>query len=336
MKVLMVGAGALGQVFGLWLTRGGASVTYLVRPGREEWGEDGRTLFRLRRLGRPVAGRLRPDAVRTETVCAEAPGAPGDAEWDAIWLCVPSPALHEPWVRALRDRTAPREPDGGGGGDDAHGRSDGGATIVTIGQDPRDLPALARIWPRERIVQVVPSVLAHPAPRTDEVPSAGIAYWQPPGTAHTVWGTRDRARPVVAALRAAGVRTRGAGRAGTAELGAARMIPYMAALEIAGWSLPALRSGLTAPTAAAHEATAVTAALLHRAPPRLPVPAWAAWLVLRALPVLAPFDLPRYLRAHFGKVGPQTREMLDAWITEGASRGLPVSALKELRGALKP
>jgi 2-dehydropantoate 2-reductase len=34
MNVLIVGAGALGQVFGLYLTRGGASVSYVVRPAQ--------------------------------------------------------------------------------------------------------------------------------------------------------------------------------------------------------------------------------------------------------------------------------------------------------------
>lgn len=303
----MVGAGALGQVFGLWLTEGGASVTYEGRQGRDSG--DARTLFRLRRFGRPVPGQLRP---------AGPADGPADGAWDAVWLCVPSPALHEPWVRALRDRI-----DTGA----STGTGTGTATIVTIGQDPRDLPALTEIWPAERIVQLVPSVLAHRTP-------AGIAYWLPPGTAHTVHGTDDRVRPVITALRAAGVRVRRARRPGAAELGAARMIPYIAALEAADWSLPALRAHLTTPAAATREAVTVTAALLHRPRPRPHVPALAAGLVLRVLPVLAPFDLPRYLRTHFTKVGGQTRDMLDAWITEGTARGLPVTALRELRTAL--
>nr|WP_231717342.1 2-dehydropantoate 2-reductase [Streptomyces paludis] len=290
----MVGAGALGQVFGLWLTKAGASVTYEAR--QKTTNSDIKTLYRLRRFARPVPEELR------------ARPYPADGVWDAVWLCVPSPALHEPWVRDLRERV-------------------GAATVVTIGQDPRDLPALAGIWPAEQIVQLVPSVLAHRTP-------AGIAYWSPPGTAHTVHGTDDRARPVVTALRAAGVRVRRARRPGTAELGAARMIPYLAALEAADWSLPALRADLTTPATATREAVTVTAALLHRPPPRLNVPAPAANLILRALPALAPFDLPRYLRTHFTKVGTQTRKMLDTWITEGTSRNLPVTALTALRESL--
>jgi hypothetical protein len=39
--------------------------------------EDSRTLFRLRRLGKPVAQRLRPDQVLTDLT---------DAEWDCLAL----------------------------------------------------------------------------------------------------------------------------------------------------------------------------------------------------------------------------------------------------------
>ncbi|MFJ2116643.1 hypothetical protein ACIOEX_33000, partial [Streptomyces sp. NPDC087850] len=287
----------------------GASVTYLVRPGGEPWDENGLPLFRLRRPGTPVAERLRPAAVITDADLK-------DEGWDAVWLCVSSTALHEPWVRGLRDRI-------------------GGATVVTIGQDPRDLPALAALWPDGRIVQVVPSVLAYQAPLTDEVPSPGVAYWVPPGMPHTVIGEETRTRRVAAALRAGGARARRTGRAGSAELGAARMIPYIAALEGVGWSLPALRARLGPAASATREAVAVTAALQHREPPRLSVPAPAAGVVLRALPLVAPFDLPRYLEAHFTKVAAQTRQMLDTWITEGAARGLPVDRLRELRENLE-
>lgn len=305
MKVLVVGAGALGEVFGLWLARGGTAVSYLVRPGRDGWADEGRTVYRLRRLGKPVAEALRPEQVRTE--------ATGD--WDAVWLCVSSHALREPWVRELRDRV-------------------GSATIVTIGQDAHDKDVLRRVWPEEQIVQVVPSVLAYQAPLTDEVPAPGVAYWLPPGAGSVLNGPEERARAVVAALRAGGVRAKYAGRTGSGELIAAKTVPYVAALEVADWSLTDLRPGLGSAAAAAHEATTVIAALTGGTPPRAGTPPWLAGLVLRLLPLLVPFDLRRYLRAHFTKVAPQTRMMLDSWITEGESRDLPVARLKELRHAL--
>lgn len=304
MRVLIVGAGALGQVFGARLARGGVTVGYLVRPGKERWAADGPAVFRLRRRGRPVAEPLRPDQVITDAAAA--------GGWDMVWLCVPSTALRGSWTAELRAGI-------------------GGATVVTIGQDPHDLAVLAATWPREQIVQAVPTLLAYQAPLAGEVPAPGIAYWVPPGTAMAVTGAEERARQVIAALRAGGLRAKRSRRDGAGELMAARMLPYVAALEIAGWRPP---GDLRPATGASREAVAVVAALGGGRPPRLAVPAWAAALALRLLPGLVPFDLPRYLESHFTKVGAQTRLMLDGWIAEGDARDLPVSRLKQLRHAL--
>jgi hypothetical protein len=305
-KVLVVGDGALGQVFGLRLAMGGASVSYLVNPGRANWGPDGRTLYRLRRLGKPVAQQLRPHGVHTEVA---------DDRWDMVWLCVPSTALRGPWLRGLRDAV-------------------GTATVVSIGQDLHDRAVLADVWPPEQIVQVMPSVLAYSAPLVAEVPAPGIAYWMLPGTVTVVSGSADRARAVMVALRAGNMRAWHSGRTGLGELAAALMMPYIAALEVAGWSLSALRAELGPPAEASAEAVAVVAALGTVNPPRLRPPTWLVGLILRLLPPLVPFDLERYLRVHFTKVGAQTRLMLDGWIAEGESRHLPVARLRELRRAL--
>jgi 2-dehydropantoate 2-reductase len=305
-KVLVVGDGALGQVLGLRLAIGGASVSYLVKPGRADWGPQGRTLYRLRRWGRPVAQHLQPHGVHSELT---------NGRWDMVWLCVPSTALRQPWLPRLREVV-------------------GAATVVSIGQDVHDRAVLANIWPPEQIVQVAPSVLAYAAPLVTEVPAPGIAYWTPPGTVSTVSGSADRAHPVVAALRAGHMRARYSDQIGSGELAAALMIPYIAALEAAGWSLATLRAELGPPTEASREAVAVVTALGGGSPPRLRPPAWLVGLVLRLLPRLTPFDLARYLRAHFTNVAAQTRLMLDGWIAEGEFHQLPVTRLRELRRAL--
>lgn len=304
MRVLVVGDGALGQVFGLRLGLGGAAVNYLVKPGRAGWGETGRTLYRLRRFGGPIAQRLRPEGVH-----AEIPAGP----WDMVWLCVSSTALRGSWLSGLRDAV-------------------GDATVVTIGQDLHDRAVLEQVWPAERIVQVVPSVFAYSAPLTDEVPAPGIAYWVPPGSVLKVLGTPARAKEVVSALRAGGLRARRSTRAGTGERGAALIVPYTAALEVAGWSLPVLLSELGPAVAAGGEASAVVAARTGGG--RVRVPEWMVGSILRWLPVLPPFDLERYLAAHFTKVADQTGLMLDGWIAEGEARALPVARLRELRDRL--
>ncbi|MFI6179856.1 ketopantoate reductase family protein [Nonomuraea sp. NPDC051191] len=300
-KVLIVGAGALGQVFGAWLAAAGARVSYLVRPGREGW--EGASLYRLRWGRAPVGERIVPYEVSSE---------PPRERWDMVWLCVDSPALRGEWTSALREVT-------------------GTATVVTIGQDPGDLHTLARVWPQEQIVQVTPMLLAYQAPLEREVPGPGVAYWVPPGSATGVTGAR--APQVVAALRAGGVRARRVTRAGAGELTAARMIPYIAELESSGWRLPVSSTGLRRAAAAVREAAGVVSAQ-HGLRASLSVPSWAVGLALRVLPWLLPFDLRRYLETHFTKVSAQTRLMLDGWIAEGAARSLPVGRLSALRDSL--
>ncbi|MET8797691.1 hypothetical protein ABZV91_14785 [Nocardia sp. NPDC004568] len=304
MRILVVGDGALGQVFGLRLGSSGAAVNYLVKPGRTDWGGTGRTLYRLRRLGGPVAERLRPEGVH-----AEIPDGP----WDMVWLCVSSTALRGSWLSGVRDAV-------------------GDATVVTIGQDLHDRAVLERTWPAERIVQVVPSLFAYSAPLTGEVPAPGIAYWVPPGSVLKVLGDPARAEAVARALRAGDLRARRSTRAGAGEYTAALMVPCIAALEVAGWSLPALLSDMGPAVEAGGEASAVVAA--GTGGRRIRVPKWVARAVLRLSRVLLPFDLDRYLAAHFTKVADQTRLMLDGWITEGEARALPVPRLRELRERL--
>jgi 2-dehydropantoate 2-reductase len=309
--ILVVGGGALGQFYGFQLAQGGARVSYLVRPRQAGRMRDGIVLHRLRRLGSPVTRRFVPQEVFTDPAEVDGHG------WDAVWLCVPSTALGEPWTTNLRDRI-------------------GTASVVTIGQDSQDRPTLERTWPTGQIVQVEPSVLAYQAPLGDEtLPEPGMAYWAPPGSSTTVSGIEERARPVVTTLRNGGVRAKRAGEAGTGDRTAALTMPYIAAIEVAGWSLRAVRADLRSAAAAAREASTVVAALHgEKRSARLVTSPALADVVFRLLPHIAPFDVSGYLRYHFTKVGAQTRRMLDGWIVEGDMRALPVTHLRKLRRAL--
>lgn len=307
MRVLVVGDGALGQVFGMRLGFGGASVSYLVKPRRTGWADTGRTLYQLRWLGKPVTQQLRPEEVYDLIP---------DGTWDMVWLCVSSTALRGSWLSDLRNAI-------------------GGATVVSIGQDLHDRRVLEEFWPAEQIVQVVPSLFAYSAPLAGEVPAPGIAYWVPIGSTLEVLGAgadRTRSEAAVTVLRAGGLRARLTTRAGAAEGIAALTVPYIAALEVASWSLPTLRSEVGPAAEASAEASAIVAAqtgVRQRRAPKSVVK-----MALRLLPVLTPFDLARYLEAHFIKVADQTRLMLDNWIAEGEARELPVTRLRELRSSL--
>ncbi len=84
----------------------------------------------------------------------------------------------------------------------------------------------------------------------------------------------------------------------------------------------------------AREALAVAAVSAGRAPLALSLLVTRGWLLRVGLWFarrLAPFPIETYLRAHFTKVGAQTRLILDSLIERGAAAGLPVGTLRALR-----
>jgi Ketopantoate reductase PanE/ApbA len=309
-SVLIVGGGSTGQAFGLALSKGGAAVSYLVRPAQTNAAREGFQLYRLRRFRAPVGERLVPDHVFDNTAGAER------TRWDAVWLCVASTALRGRWLEDLRNRT-------------------GDSTIVSIGQDADDRATLEALWPAEQIVQVAPAVFAYKAPLAGErFDPSGTAFWVPPGATVAVSGPERRARPVSRALSSGGMRARHR-PAGGGEMAAALNIPYVALLESKGWSLHAARRELRHAAAAAREATSVVATVHDLRPPRrLATSPFVARLALAAFKRLAPFDLEGYARVQFTKVAAQTRLMLDGWIDEGRARNLPIAQTERLRSAL--
>ncbi|WP_024804074.1 ketopantoate reductase family protein [Nocardia sp. BMG51109] len=309
MDVLIVGAGALGQVYGAELARGAATVSYLVKPGRADGVRDGARVARLRRLREPAAMSLTPARVYTD------PGAVADTDWHSVWLFVDSTALQGAWLRPLR-------------------RAVGGSTVVSLDQSLGDRPALTAVWPAEQLVSLTVPDLAWAAPLGAPDPDH-TAYYRPPGGAAVLAGSPERVAPVRALLRNAGVAAR-TGRVGNGVAYAARTVPYVASLEVADWSLAALRADTTPASRAAVEAATVVAAEHGLRAPYRRVLDRQMRVMLRMLPALAPFDTESFLRAHFTKVGPQTRAMLRDWADLGEQRGLAVTHLRSLEASMPP
>jgi ketopantoate reductase len=314
MKVLIVGAGALGQVFGHHLSRGGAQVDVLVRAGREEAARAGATLWRVRCVGAPIETRFEPVRAFGDV------GATRGESWDLVLLCVASTELRGEFLARLAAAV-------------------GTATVASIGQAALDAEALARAFPAEQLVAIVPSLFAWSAPLATETPGPGTAYWIPPLASLAVGGTAERARPVVAALRRGGLSasvSRDAFADGART--AARTMPYVAALGLAGWSLSALRAGPLLALAAAASREALAAVEGRRDVPARDDGAGSLTLtrlVLRVLARVVPFPLERYLAVHFTKVSAQTRQMLREWASIARERRLHSASLESLQAAME-
>ncbi len=311
-RVLLVGAGAVGTVYGYHLARAGAHVAYLVRAPRVEATRAGLVLYELRGKRRRNRRQFVPGAVHGSVAEAAA------CEYDQLWLCLSTAALE----RAL-EADLPRLL-----------RMHQGL-VVTLQPGLHVPELLSDHVSADRLIDGGISMVAYQAPLVSgEVPEPGIAYWLPFPSPFTGPG----AEGLVSLLRTGGCpaavrpHTRAMMAYGTATLN-----PLIVALQGAGWKLAQLRKGRWADlgAAACAQARAVTDAQVEVPPPvglHL-VRGSMLRLAARLLPGLVPFELEVYLRYHFTKVSDQTRILMRRFIADGRALGLPIDAIEELFAA---
>ena len=313
-NVLVVGgAGAVGQVYGYHLQRGGARVGLLVRPKAVAACERGTVLYPLALFGSRRSVTFRPDVVLSslEDVAAEARAR----AWDEVWFCVPADALDEAWLATVAAAV-------------------GKARVVALPPGIESEERLRRAFPGCEVVPALISIVSYQAPLPgEEISPPGIAFYFPPA-GPTVFGgphgrevAKNLARGGCPAVGKKDIRA-------TSAFASAVLMPVVAGLEAMRWSLRAFRrSDVPLLVArAAQEATAITADILGVRRPFLSFLVTglafrlAAWLA----PKLAPFDLEAYLKHHFSKVGEQTRLLFAEYGASADKRGLPKDALASL------
>ncbi len=315
MKVLIVGAGAVGQVYGRHLQVGGADVSFYVK---EKYVEACKAGFALHVLNANGRGSYRFDGAGVLTTPEEVSAA----TWDQVWLCISATALRGPWLEPFL-------------------ASIGNATLVAMQPGLDDREFLATLIPDDQILQGMISMVSYQSPLPGEERTPGVAYWFPPLSPSPFSGPNaERAEAVVEALKAGKCPAKVHPNASLeAARGSAILMPHLAALELEGWSLKALRKGerIAAAAAASKEALAVVVAYTKTSVPGLMsclVRPSLMRLVLGIAPSAVPFPLEVYLEYHFTKVGDQTRFMIETYVETGKKHGLESPSLTALLAAL--
>ncbi|MBI3544298.1 MAG: ketopantoate reductase [Deltaproteobacteria bacterium] len=310
MKILLVGAGAVGQVYGYHLQKGGAEVAFLVR---EKYAAECRAGFPLYPLNRSHA---RDTALRFNAEILTKDEEVAARKWDHVHLCVSSTALRNgDWLPRLV-------------------RSIGDATLVMLQPGIDDRDHLLKLVPAERLVTGMISIISYHAPLPGEkVPEPGMAYWCPPLSPTLLSG--PKAQEVVDAFKAGALPAKRSADATTAAAfpGAALMM-LVAALELSDWSFSKLRHGEA--LALACDALKETCPILEKKlSAKAPFgiahlrPVFLK-LLSRVAPKVMPLDVETYFKMHFTKVGDQTRFMLRGYIDHGKELKLPVHRLEAL------
>jgi 2-dehydropantoate 2-reductase len=318
MNILLIGAGAVGQVYGYHYQQGGADVAFFVREKYAEETRKGFDLYNLNRRGGWKAP-VHFEGFDVLTDMAEV----GNRRWDIVVLCLSSTALRSgTWFEEL-----------------AAGLGD--ATLVNLTPGIEDYQLIAERVPEEQIVSGVIGLSSYPGPLPgDKIPSPGMVYWVPPLTKMVFSGPSKRAHAAADTLGDGGmpsaviddVTPRGA-------FGGPVLQFLMVALELADWSFKKLR-GQRALMALNHRATR-EAFVVAAARTGLKVPfgmrlirPWILRLLTRFTRFVVPFDIALFFKKHFSKVGDQTELGMTTLIGLAESQGNPASAMKELLQAL--
>ncbi len=324
MKVLMVGCGAVGQVFSLFLKTAGVELGLYDRPAtvdklKQALEHGGMPLFQITGTHRrdPIAHRLEKyQAIMDESECRR-------FQPDQIWFTVPSPVYHSEWFREFlkkvpADRVVCFAPEGGRSEFfPAGGNKDrlvfGGVTFMA--------------WQGD---------LDGGGGRPE-----GVNFWRSP-LAIPLVGTKEACGEVKKLLNAAGFKVDVQNPHSRMQASmTAVLTTFTAGLELSGWSLKKFRSSPWREQTARASREAVLsqlpgAGLLTKMLIGILCSSTGLILISLLLPLLFPFDIEKYIRFHYRKTRDQTLTLLDIFGKDGTSRELPVENIRSLlQGMLK-
>ncbi len=314
MKILVIGAGAVGQVYGRHLAAAGHEITFFVKPRYAEEVSSGLALHRLGHL------RTRSETWRDYGVISSTAEIAA-ITWDQIWLCVASDALRSELTREILARA-------------------GKATVVCLQPGPDDAVRIReQLSSPHQVVQGLITFISYQSPLPGHSGPEGMAYYLSALAPGLFSGEAGRVKDVVQALRKGGMAARVVGSLDEeAGGGEGMLIPLVAALELNRWELGSF--GRSDEFTLGREAALEALSILERdhgarvGRTRLLLNPLASRALLALAPRVLPLALEPYLEYHFSKVGTQTRQMLESYVQLGEGHGLPVRHLQELRGRL--
>lgn len=311
--ILMIGAGAVGQVYAYHLAQAGYHVHFLLKVKYLQHAQQGFVLYNLRQ------DKQRQQAIVFKNVhCHSAWQSVTNVQFSQVWLCVSSSAL------AAMD-LAPMK------------AAIGEALVVVLQPDPDDVSRVQQVFGTQQVVAGMINMISYHTPlATEQTAREGIAFWIPPVIPMPVDGEEQGVSALLTVLKKANIRASWQKHFAISNAhNTGFLMVFLAALELSDWQFKRLLANKTlvkTMIAAQQEVFAALQAEYGRKA-NLALRQTKPWMlptILKLARHIAPLDMETYLQAHFMKVRSQTLLLLGAYMQRAHKHGITVPNLQSL------
>jgi 2-dehydropantoate 2-reductase len=323
MNILIIGAGAVGLVYGYHFSNAGHKVTFLVKEKYqrplEQDKQEGVVLYHLNKdkaLAKPI--RFKNFDVMSDWNQTN--------RFDLVALAISSNALRQLPLDKLKDKlqlkTEAAAPH---------------ASLLMLQPSQKDFEHLSQIIPTTQILQGMISLISY---QTNEINRAiqplGTAYYLPPLpmpiSATDALEQRNHRANIVKLFNNAGIKAKAVHSAvSDSRLPSAFLMTFLCALEAGNWNFNQLRNSPELLSQLSQAQRALLPPQLSQTGLFLPLKKvilssllkpWLYKLLLRIAPVFVPLPLEAYLKKHFLKVRPQTMMYMQEYEEQHPSRAI--------------
>jgi len=313
-KILIIGAGAVGLVYGKHFSDAGHEVTFFVKEKHVEALSKGSIVYHMnndKSLKKPI--RFSQYSLITSFEDVQ------QSSWDQIYLCFSSTALQAfdfvGFQQALTSKP----------------------TLIMLQPSTQDYQCLTSVFPEEQIVEGMITLISYSAPlSTETVDIPGTAYWLPPFVPTPFSGQTHRRTEIIQTFLEGKIAAKSSKSVRTQSLfPTAFLMAFLTALESSDWHFNSLRSNTPLLIQLNHSVDEIFAALEAEHNVKRPMAfrlssPFVLKTLLRIAPHVMPMDIETYFEAHFTKVKDQTKLYMRNYVNAAKSLGNNHSTVEAL------
>ena len=295
-SILIVGAGAVGQVYAYHLAKAGYQVHLLLREKYIAEAKQGFTLYHLNQDKK----RQQPISFN-DFMCHSNWDSVAQQTIDQVWLCVSSTALAH--VDLLAMKAAIKQ-----------------ATVMVLQPDPADVQRVKQVFDSAQVVAGMINMISYYAPLAGEsVPKEGVAFWILPVVPMPVEGAPQALAEVLAVLKSAKIPAVAQENFAAKNVHASSfLMVFLAVLELSDWQFKQLSANKSLLKTMINAQQEVFSALQaeYGTKPNIALTCLKTWMmpmILKVAQHIAPLNMEVYMKAHFLKVREQTLMLLQAY-----------------------